>query len=456
MPAAALLQTLIVSFLAVISMSGAAGALTCDPPPLGDAAAWFPVTPAPAHSEPAPHPAPDCPFYQAAWQQFLFDTQGDARGVPAFLGYPALDQVFASPANAPPRSGDDGVVLTINASPNQVLSDGVLIDRDGYPVFYAIHLNPALADFIRKNGLDTPAGILDPAKNSLTLPSGVAEYKSAWRVLTNPADFPDYLTVQARVPRFRTMDGHVTADSSSTYVATLGLIGLHVVFAIDGHPEMVWSSFEHVDREGAADLTPQALVNPEPGKPPLLISPNADYILFRRGSPTVTHQAPPSLAAYAASLDPSGTHFRAGGEALTTPIYRAYPGSNLTRSSEDDEVLLLNAGVRAQLLTVGRSAPDWRINYRLVGATWLDRPADSFVAGASFSNGADQTTRTGPVAGQDALSSVAMESFTQVDRPGCFSCHNTESIEVSPTSSVPARLLNVSHLLSHYLQTPGE
>ena len=449
-------RVLSLSLVPFVPLCGAASAPSCDPPALATADAWFPVTPAPAPAQPAPHPAPDCPFYQAAWQEFLYDTQADGSRVPAFLRFPSLDEIFAPSGTAAHTAGSEEAPLTFNAGANQVVSNGVLIDRDGHPVFYAIHANPAYATFIRDNGLDTPAGIRDPAKNGLTFLAGVAEFKSAWRVLTDPAEFPDYITVKAHIPRLHVAGDRLIADPASSTVATVGLIGLHVVFAIDGHPEMIWSTFEHVDRTGAADLTPQALVNPEPGKPPLIISPNDDYILFRRGSPTTINQVPPPLVEYAANLDAGGGRFVRGDTVLTTPVYRAYPGSNLTRSSEDDEVLALNAGVRAQMLAAGIAGSDRRIHYRLAGATWLDRPEDSFVPGASFANAPEQTTKTGRVAGQDALSSVAMESFTQVDQPGCFSCHDTQRAEVSAGDWLPARLINVSHLLSHYLQTLGE
>lgn len=445
---AVLLQLLWAVLLYVVFSDGAQ-ALPCDPPALSATQPWFPVTSAPAFDKPAPHPAPDCPFYQAAWHQFLFDLQKDANGTPALLSYPALDAVFGQHAAA--VAGP----LVLNAGANQVTSDAVLIDRDGYPVYYAIHVNPAFAAFIRESGLDNPAGILDPARRALTSPAGVAEYKSAWRVLTNPAEFPDYLTTTAQVPRLHVAGGRLIADPTSTYLATVGLIGLHVVFAIDGHPEMIWSTFEHVDRNGSADLTPQSLVNPQREKAPLLISPNVEYILFRRGSPSLIDPAPPALADYAAHLDAVGASFTNGASPFTTPIYRAYPGSNMTQPSEDDEVLALNAGVRAEMLSAGL-ANDPRIHYRLVGATWLDRPEDTFAAGTVFANAPDQTTKTGPVAGQDALSSVAMESFVQIDRPGCFSCHDTQGIDVSPTISIGARRLNMSHLFSHYLQSVGD
>jgi hypothetical protein len=450
----ATVRTLILSLAPLCGFAGVASALTCDPPPLSGANTWLPVTSAPTFAKPAPHPAPDCPFYQAAWQQFLYDTQSDLQGVPAFVRFPSVDDIFAPPGAATMVDGD--AQLKINAGVNQVTSDGVLIDRDGYPVFYGIHVNPAFADFIHRHDLATPEGILAPSGSALTFPAGVAEYKSAWRVLTDPAQYADYLTVRARVPKLSVMNGRVSADPTSTYVATVGLVGLHVVFAIEGHPEMIWATFEHVDRNGNADLTPQALVNPQLDTKPLLISPNVEYVLFRRGSAPFIDQAAPALADYAASLDVEGRRFVRDDAPFTTPVYRVYPGSNMTRSSEDDEVLLLNAGVRAEMLADGLGNSDRRINYRLVGATWLDRPETSFTTDASFANAPDQTTKTGPVAGQDALSSVAMESFTQVDRPGCFSCHDTQAIAVSPKTSIPARPLNMSHLFSHYLQSLGE
>jgi hypothetical protein len=448
------MRSLLLSLAALAGISGTAQALPCDPPPPSTVAAWFPVTPTPAYAKPLPHPAPDCPFYQAAWQEFLHDTEADRAGVPAFVRFPSPEAVFAPPAAAATPPQDAAMPLTIDAGATQVTSGGVLIDRDGYPVYYAIHVNPAFAAFIRGQGLTTPAGIGDPGKAALTIPAGAAEFKSAWRVLTNPADFAGYITATARLPRLRVMADGVTADPSATFVATVGLIGLHVVFAMEGHPEMIWSTFEHVDRNGNADLAPQALVNPEPNQTPLLISPNVEYILFRRGSPTNVDQLPPTLGRYAASLDADGRRFAGTSGVLTTPVYRTYPGSRVTQSAEDDEVLALNAGVRAAMLAANPA--DRRSNYRLVGATWLDRPQDSFAADESFANAPGQTTKTGPVAGQDALSSVALESFTQVDRPGCFSCHDTQAIAISPGVALPARPLNMSHLFSRYLQSAGE
>jgi len=66
------------------------------------------------------------------------------------------------------------------------------------------------------------------------------------------------------------------------------------------------------------------------------------------------------------------------------------------------------------------------------------------------------------LAGEDRLSSTAMESFTQGPGsfPNCFACHNTQAVTsrgipsakdtVSPVLLQP-KLLNVSHILSQFV-----
>jgi hypothetical protein len=98
---------------------------------------------------------------------------------------------------------------------------------------------------------------------------------------------------------------------------------------------------------------------------------------------------------------------------------------------------------------------DRRRNYQLVGAIWLDKP-ESFKTNQLFQNQPGQSTDDpgAIVAGEDALSSTAMESFTQVEKPNCFSCHNTKrvtsDIPPNPTILQPKKL-NVSHVLSKFV-----
>ena len=56
------------------------------------------------------------------------------------------------------------------------------------------------------------------------------------------------------------------------------------------------------------------------------------------------------------------------------------------------------------------------------------------------------------VAGEDGLSSMAMESFTQDNFVNCFSCHDTRLVRDSNgTVLMPAKKLNVSHILSKFV-----
>src|SRR5260370_5287024 len=60
--------------------------------------AWLPTTPVPTNETPPPHPAPDCPFYRAAWQAFLYVTQPDMDGRPRLLSDPTIADLFGTAA----------------------------------------------------------------------------------------------------------------------------------------------------------------------------------------------------------------------------------------------------------------------------------------------------------------------------------------------------------------------
>jgi hypothetical protein len=162
-----------------------------------------------------------------------------------------------------------------------------------------------------------------------------------------------------------------------------------------------------------------------------------------------------------------------------------YPASKSNTTHPDDAITSLNFNVetlftRAQ--ASGQLSPnDKRGHYRLVGAVWMDKPAyfkhespiqndlsSPFAASAGRAkfeaeirdNGSDSELSI--LAGEDRLSSTAMESFTQAPDsfPNCFSCHNTQAITAKGVPSdhdsqgtvlITPKLLNVSHVLSQFL-----
>jgi hypothetical protein len=134
-----------------------------------------------------------------------------------------------------------------------------------------------------------------------------------------------------------------------------------------------------------------------------------------------------------------------------------FPASKSTDTNEDDDVVAVNASIRALFSASHLDMKDKRRDYQLVGAIWLDNPTRDFRSDVLFQNQPGQSTDDpgAMVAGEDRLSSTAMESFTQSDdgRPNCFSCHNTKRVTDDHTgvTIIRAKRLNVSHVISKFL-----
>ncbi|MCK1744139.1 hypothetical protein IVA80_25710 [Bradyrhizobium sp. 139] len=444
---------------------------------------WLPNTPAPAFDRPPPHPEPDCVFYKPAWHNFLFAAR-PVNGNPAFLSYPTIGDVFG-PQIAPqfaakrlnllavaprglkgsnnfnvatvriPGPNDPG---SINAGVRQAGFAGLLIDQDGQPIFYAIHINQTFADFVSAKKLTTKAAV-QSADPELELPKGAVELKSAWRVVPKNNPPADYITVaEASVPTLKRDGSKLVVDETAPpRTETVALLALHVVFIPEGHPEFVWATFEHVDGNGIRDLAPAAAAQPsvDNGLPGGLDGPisTRDFVLYKSG--TIASAANQFLteAAMAAAFDEKSQTFTTGGKPIQTSIYRMFPGSKSvgTGTDEDGDIVDLNKSMTALF---AKNAPnDARRNYRLVGAIWMDKP-DQFKTNMPIANpaGMDTDNPAAIVAGEDGLSSLAMESFTQNSFVNCFSCHDTQAVTDNDGNViVQAKKLNVSHIFSKFV-----
>jgi hypothetical protein len=498
--------------LSVCAMIAAVSPLTtasaespfCFLPP-DPAAAWLPVTPVPNETNvPAPRPASDCQFYRPAWQRFLYATQ-PVGGMPRFVRFPSFEQIF-QPAKTTPAESAEIVVLNLSprniqrpndaTGPQQKLLDdtqagigggpgGNLIDQHGHLVYYAIHANPALLQFLQNENLTTVDGIkkLDPSLTFLGSDSDIAagintdvvEYKSAWMIVDSDHPPPNYFVMSAQIPHLIVSGGKLVQEirngnpvTDKVYVA---LLALHVVFTLPGHPEMIWSTFEHVrsDRSGkiVRDNAPAAPDNPSNTPPATKISHEEDFPLYKANTAAQDANQPLDLSKIIQFWDSRSQSFKKpDGTSIQTSVYRPYPGSKTDGSTanpsheEDDEVkatndhatAMFNGAMAKGLIT----SEDKRQHYRLVGAIWLDQPATSFQVRRSFSIASDQSTDDNgqPLAGEGRLGSTAMESFTEFEEgaPNCFSCHDTNAVRDKKVLIPPARL-NVSHILSKFIDS---
>jgi len=454
---------------------------------------WLPVTPAQDTFKPLPHPATECPFYRGGWHGFLVATQADANGEPALVSYPTIDDVFVS---AKPHAKRNTPQRAWLGDIKQAGGRQILIDQNGHSLYYGIHVNQAFADFVTQNGLQTLAGVQN-ADPTLFLPAGIVEFKSAWMDISSaPGDFSSYITTSAWVPTLhQDATTHlITEDKNAPRQIKVALLALHVVFSLPGHPELVWTSFEHVDPDGNPDIAPSAIDNPA------LTDPN-----------NLTNTA--VLSAHPTPLYKAGTTAQMGNQPFnetdlklddatqsfpgqSTSIYRMFPGSKSNSVDPDDAVTSLNHNMRS--LFAKKAKDDLRGNYRLVGGTWMDKPelfrADSpiqndstnpLLQGADAGAGVSQADERGAfladggvpsddllnngadspfsiLAGEDRMSSTAMESFTQSPASffNCFSCHNTEAVtargvpvdkDSSGKKLLDPKLINVSHVFSQFV-----
>ncbi len=341
-------------------------------------------------------------------------------------------------------------------------------------------------------------------------------------------DFSSYITTMAWVATLhQDAAGLISEDRDHPRQIKVALVAAHSVYTLPGHPEFIWASIQHVSPGGSdhlqgvelgvhANLAPTTDFNPSTGDPNNLyvksvVSTQADYLLYRAG--TRASNANQFVPETQLTLDETTQSFPTS---QASNIYRQFPGSKSNKIEPDDDITSLNSNWAA--LVAQRAATldpnDKRGNYRLVGGQWLDKPA-IFTLGSTFQNdgmspllqagvempggaalslsqdderqtimqSAMRMGSTDPVkvaaddlmkkgsdspfsisAGEDRMSSTAMESFTQapVSFRNCFSCHNTQAIN---SNGVPVtadnmtmsrqllapKLLNVSHLFSEFV-----
>jgi hypothetical protein len=501
---------MLIALVTLSNVSRADDSPFCRLPP-ADASPWLPNTPLPSESAvPTPRAGPgdssDCQFYRPAWQRFLVATQpkGDR---PTFLDYPSFDSLFST---GQARMFQNHVALMLeprtvqhpnvtNATIQQLIdtaqagvggvAGGALVDQNGHFVYYAIHVNPDFADFVRTRSLTSVAAIqgadpqltflgslADAAKPQKT---NIVEYKSAWMIVDKSSPPNNYFVVDALIPHLVVQNSALVqsndANGQPAYdPVKVALIALHVVFTLPGHPEMIWSTFEHVhleDGEAVRDNAPAAPDNPSKVATDQPIDTKGfSFPLYKTGTKLQDANKPITPPAdivrfwnssQQAVITPDGS-FR------QTSVYRPYPGSKPDGSkqnpdhSEDSEITLINRNATAMFTDAQASKviseSDKRQFYRLVGATWLDQPlggsAPTFTVGASFTMGGDASTDDPgqAIAGEGRLGSTAMESFTEFENgaPSCFSCHDTNKV-TDNRLLVKAKLLNVSHVFSRFV-----
>lgn len=402
---------------------------------------WFP------HAQtPPPHSAggqfsSNCDFHIWSWNAFLWLTQ-DVGGQPRFLAMPTDGIGAVADGVLDPLIGRSPQARTVELI-DQAGPDGVLVDRNGRAVYYSIHSNDVFGQFIAGNGLQDPK-TLRAFNPDTPFPVGSMTLKAAWKVVQPGEDVSTFYTRQAQIAKLGTRKGKIVA-TADTETQTVALVGFHIGGTVDGHPEMIWATFEH--QSNAPDL-PQPMEKMQPND----VVSSKDWTFYRAGTPlkqcnlNAAGSGALTLNVQAQTLSPA------------TQVCRMVPygGEKPCPSGQDcniDNIKSMNASLQSQLNDV------WK-NYFEVGAIWFNQP-DALQPNCTFQPGSSlecvPPDKSPLLTGSMRLSNSTIETFTQVQsaQDNCFACHNTTQV-ISPdprAQSLPGLNVNLSHVvINDYFQ----
>jgi hypothetical protein len=336
----------------------------------------------------------------------------------------------------------------------------------GTIAYYLLQVNDVYAYFLTGNKTGafsastfptTAAGLLQVTNYAATKgkhfpdPNALAvEVKSSWVEASTLPNPQDYVTMMATIPVYNQPANSnswtpVTGSGGSKTVL-MAMLGMHVVGSTNGHPEMIWATFEH---DGNAPDNCYGYVNTASvtvSVPPL-VNNACPMATATTGSWTLT----PSGAT--TGFNPPIMVYNSGTGAITStapakngplPVLRWQPwgaDSNATpnplvptAAASNTEVISMNVNINSLMGAAGAGA-DVRDRYMLIGATWT-------AGGGNPGLGAQQV-------GTSVLNNATMETFQQGTNglsggggANCFSCHQGSGAQ-------PSMLQNANGGISH-------
>jgi hypothetical protein len=374
-----------------------------------------------------------CDFYKWAHQMFLWINSPEAGGT--VLDSPVFfDLIFDAAGNGTyvrNGAGAPGNRFSLRGSKPQQFQPGgqaggndTLLSLNGSLVYFATHANDVYAWFntALTNGVipanapfPTTQAELTPilayaSQNGDNLPDGNAltlELKTAWIDAATLADASDYITTVAAVPRYlRTSNAVWTVDPDQpTEVKTLALVGMHVVGPVNGHPEMVWSTFEHRSNAPDNDFYFNSVFGENIEVP---YSALGNWEFMQSGG-----EREGALVAQMTVESNGNLQATQGNSIRQNDVYRVNPWGNApTPAAADNNSQLISLNLDIQLML--GLVKDVRANYFQVGSVWTKD-------GSIPASGTDSM-----LAGSLLLANSTMETYHQTDTPGCFGCHNSQ------------------------------
>jgi len=425
----------------------------------------------------------NCDFYKWSEQMFLWVTSPNVSGdyssgtVMESDSFYTVSTVVDGVRTLIPHEKGKLISAVANSQKNDKLfadteegqaTDDVLMAQNGSLIYYISMVNDVYAQYLNGvansggsvSGSEFPTtqdqlntiiayaktqGITVKDPNTLTI-----EVKTSWVAADELANVSDYITMNAIVPTYDTSNDQKWIPNG-TEPKKLAMIGIHIVGTIDGHPEMVWATFEHLNNAPNLsytylDTNKETKTQPaDTGNDWLLNSDssnstyNQSHIKYCNAS-ELKQKKCNELNTIFATTDNT---ISASNTKMTKPWGVANDGvpnaENSTVAASNSEVISINNSVLGKL-----AAGDLRKNYIFIGATWTDGGAAP--TGTSYSA---TNTAAGVAIGTSQLANSTMETYAQngagYSQYGtCFSCHSNYAdpgLKPSDLSHIYAELL---------------
>lgn len=352
-------------------------------------------------------------FHQISWEYFLWLTsQAEDEKL-------VFETMYSDGAINPKSKDDTNHIL---GGVQQANSEGILVDRNGRAVYTTMMINDTYRDFVLDKKLYEAQALLD-FPDTTSFPVGSLSLKAAWKIVADGEDTTGMYTTVAEIKLLTDDNGSIGIPESpdTRKDVEVALVGFHIAIVVEGHPEAIWATFEHVN--------------------------NAPYVADgQRADQSVSEEDYTFYAAKTKMADSNvnGKPVLSLDEATQrlAPVtqvalqYRLGGGSSVNQNNIDR----LNATMHSRL----PADSIWR-NYFEVGAIWFNK------IDALNPNWNPDSDTQGLITGSTTLSNSVIETFTQaiVSQNECFSCHNTMSVTtVAPgTPVIPGKNVLTSHIL---------
>lgn len=399
-------------------------------------ASWFPHSQTPEPDNAGFQSTSNCVFHQWSWQTFLWLTK-NVDGKPLFLSMVSPYSLLGmSQDGLMPRMQKSNAPESFNEF-LQAGTDGIMVDQSGRAVYYSQYINDDFVSFIKDNNLTDPA-VVRKFNPDTPFPIGTIELKVSWKIVQPGEDVSDMFTMQGEVNLLTNKNGKIVVDANKTQTVVLALAGFHIAGVVNGHPEMIWATFEHKDNAPnvPAKFTPDTVVSDQ------------DWTFYKAGT---TYQ---NCNVNLANTNKLKLNESTQTLSPVTQVCRQFEFGNDPSNGgvqpNDDNIASLNADVLKNL-----DKDDVWSNYFEVGAIWFKK------TNALEPNMALDTDDI--LTGSLKLSNSVVETYTQDQSTmnNCFRCHNTMHSFPSSTDlyPLPALNLNISHAFQniyYWSQTAAE